>query len=325
MPRLAEYLELELRAARKQFRQLRERQPVPAGSRQVDFLPAETLLCLAASFLVQHSRYGGSTSHLAPEPVPSLARMFRRPPSSVLAKMANLDGSRSNGGKHDVSAGATLRDDPARMTSAYRTLLAAARAEGIGPEVLPDFLSLEAGGELFLLGQDELTEQELASSVRQALADATTPDDGFLETERILIAALRVGQHRFARSVLHNCGHACVFCGFAPPGERNQRLLVASHIKPWSRCVNSRERLDHRNGIAACPTHDVAFDQGLLSVNGRLSIHVAPVLERAVAAGEVAQHFFARPPLRHSLLLPEGADALEARYLRWHKDNVFAA
>ena len=41
--------------------------------------------------------YGGSTAHQAPELVPSLARLFSRPPSSVLAKTANLDGSRSHG------------------------------------------------------------------------------------------------------------------------------------------------------------------------------------------------------------------------------------
>lgn len=32
----------------------------------------------------------------------------------------------------------------------------AARAEGIGPSMLADFLGLEHGGELFLLGQDEV-------------------------------------------------------------------------------------------------------------------------------------------------------------------------
>ncbi len=47
------------------------------------------------------------TAYRAPEPVPSLAQLFSRRPSSVLAKMANLDGSRSHGGKWDVLAGAS--------------------------------------------------------------------------------------------------------------------------------------------------------------------------------------------------------------------------
>ena len=155
MAELADYLDLTVSRARPQFRELKLRRPVSSG-RQAVFLPVETLLCLAVSFLVNHRRFGGSTAHLAPEPIPSLARLFSRPPSSILAKMANLDGSRSHGGKWDILAGAMLRDEPVHFTHIYRTLMTAARAEGIGAERLPDFLGLEHDGEFDLLGQDEL-------------------------------------------------------------------------------------------------------------------------------------------------------------------------
>ena len=105
---LADYLDLTASQARQQFRELKLRNSVSSG-RQVAFLPVETLLCLAASFLVNHRRYGGSTAHQAPEPVPSLARLFSRPPSSVLAKMANLDGSRPHGGR-GVAARSTTNE-----------------------------------------------------------------------------------------------------------------------------------------------------------------------------------------------------------------------
>jgi putative restriction endonuclease len=81
---LADYLDLTVGQARDQFGRLLTRRPAPGG-RQVIFLPVETLLCLAASFLVNHRHFGGATAHRAPEPVPSLARLFSRPPSSVLA------------------------------------------------------------------------------------------------------------------------------------------------------------------------------------------------------------------------------------------------
>src|SRR5215831_1986044 len=125
-------MDLTVSHAREQFRSLLARRPIPG--RQVTFLPVETLLCLAASFLVNHRHFGGSTAHQAPEPIPSLARLFSRPPSSVLAKMANLDGSRSHGGKYDALAGAALRDEPAHFTRIYRVLLNAARTEGIGQD-----------------------------------------------------------------------------------------------------------------------------------------------------------------------------------------------
>jgi hypothetical protein len=149
---LADYLDQAVGQARHQFREIRRRSPVSAG-RQVVFLPVETLLCPAASFVVNHRRFGGSTTHQAPEPVPSLARLLFRPPSSVLAKMANLDGSRSHGGKWDVLAGA-------------------------------------------------------------------------------------------------------VFCGLNPGSFGGRRMLVAGHIKPWKESTPV-ERLDLRNGLAACPRHEV--------------------------------------------------------------------
>jgi len=195
---LADYLDLTVGQAREQFRALAARRPA-SGGRQVAFLPAETLLCLAASFLVNHRHFGGTTAHQAPEPVPSLARLFSRPPSSVLAKMANLDGSRSHGARWDALAGAMLRDDPARFSRVYRVLLQAARAEGIGPGRLPDFLGLEYGGELALLGQEELDISVLEAALRDQLSrDGGDTVQSVLETERIMLAAARVGQHVFA-------------------------------------------------------------------------------------------------------------------------------
>jgi putative restriction endonuclease len=244
---------------------------------------------LAASFVVNHRHYGHGTENRAPEPVPSLARLFSRPLSSVLAKMANLDGSLSHGGKWDVLAGAMLRDDPARFSHIYRVLLHAARLEGIGGDRLPDFLSLETGGELALLGQEELDISTLEAELREQIARrAATSPWSDLETERILLASVRVGQHVFAQHVLANCGGRCVFCGLKPAAFGAARMLLAGHIKPWKDSTPA-ERLDFRNGLAACPAHDVAFDTGLLTVNGGLRIHRASRLTDAVQEDPLAR------------------------------------
>jgi putative restriction endonuclease len=319
---LADYLDLTVAGAREQFRALLTRRRV-AGSRQVTFMPAETLLCLAASFLVNHRHFGGSTAQKAPEPVPSLARLFSRPPSSVLAKMANLDGSRSHGAKWDVLAGATLRSDPARFSEIYRVLFHAARAEGIGPARLRDFLGLEQGGVLVLLGQDELDPSALEAALQEQIAGQAA-GEGLSErdTERILLGAVRVGQHVFAQSVLANCGHQCVFCGLRPSWSGTKSMLLAGHIKPWRDSTPS-ERLDPRNGLAACAAHDLAFDTGMLTVKGGLRIHVAHPLAEAVRADPLARQYYGQPPLRDILLLPEGARAPAHKYLDWHRQRIF--
>lgn len=44
-----------------------------------------------------------------------------------------------------------------------------------------------------------------------------------------------------------------------------------------------------RNGLAACPAHDVTFDTGLLTVNGGLPIRVARSLAQATASDPLAR------------------------------------
>jgi Protein of unknown function DUF262 len=48
-----------------------------------------------------------------------------------------------------------------------------------------------------------------------------------METERILLAAARVGQHVFAHQVLANCGSQCVLCGLRPSAFGATRMLLA--------------------------------------------------------------------------------------------------
>jgi putative restriction endonuclease len=320
---LSDFLDVTVDEARSQWRSMLGRRP---AGRQVTFTPVETLLCLAASYVVQHRRYGSGSATRAPEPVQSLARLFTRPPSSVLAKMANLDGSRSHGAKWDLLVGITLREQPEQLSQVYRTLLASARAEGIGRDRLDDFLGIEQGGDITLLGQEKLpasaVEEVLKTQLERLLSGANDLDEP--ETMRALLASARVGQHVFARDVLRNCGDHCVFCGMAPREFGGARMLVASHIKPW-RDSEPKERLDHRNGLAACPTHDVAFDTGLLAVNGGLRIHLAPQLRRAFPIDPATRSFFDRPPLAEKLILPEGADPPETAYLDWHRERVYAA
>lgn len=322
----ADYLALGMPAARQQWHAIIGRTPA-VGGRQVNFSPVETLLCLAAGLRVDHRRYGGSTSHLAAEPVPTLARLFQRPHSSILAKMANLDGSRRNGAKYEVEVAGRLLSEPGRLAATYRLILTAARDVGIVGDTLPDFLELERNdATLQLLGQEELAQVDVETAVGQASASWVEERSDLEErvTQRLLVAAARVGQHRFASEVLRNHGHRCVFCGLMVrlDGTRAPEMLVASHIKPW-RVSTSTERLDARNGLAACPTHDVAFDTGLLTVNGGLRIHVQPTVAHATRSDPAARAAFGRPPLAERLLLPAGALPPRDEYLAWHHSNVY--
>ena len=317
-----DYVDITARAAHQQWIAILGRSSASPGQRQENFTPVETLLCLAAMYLVDSSRFSSAAAVRAPGPVPELARLFRRPPTSIIAKMDNLDGSRPKGNKNDILVAAMLRNDPELLAEAYRACLAGARAAGVEGRALPDFLGIEAEGQVRLLGQDELGTSVLELAVEEALE--TFADAGYedRETERIALAAVRIGQHRFARDVLANCGHACVFCGFAVPSAGPSHLLRASHVKPW-RDATRKERLHVANGVAACPTHDAAFDQGLLTIEDDLRVTLAPSLVCDRELRPAVQRYFESPHLYERVALPATATVVDVQYAQWHREHIY--
>lgn len=292
-------------------------------SRQEPFTPVEAILCYGLFFVVDPHRYGGGRTDQAPPIVHDLARLFVRPSGSITIKMKNLDGSIKHAGAHEWRFFAEMAADSSLFPPLYNRVLLAARDMGIGPGALPDFLDLEGVDEFDLLGQEELLGQrtfETVVAVHAAKRRARLLA-GEVETVRMAEQAVRMGQHRFAASVLDNYRHTCAFCGFAPRSLPKHRLLVASHIKPWADS-DDRERLDPRNGVAACPTHDAAFDTGLITVNGGLCVHRAPPLESSSQVDPEVDRYFG-PALKQKLMVPAGAAPPGQSYLSWHAEHIY--
>jgi len=93
-------------------------------------------------------------------------------------------------------------------------------------------------------------------------------------TEKDALIKARRGQGRFRE----NLGSIEKYCRITGVGD--QRLLVASHIKPWRSCANNHERLDGNNGLLLTPTMDRLFDRRYMTFedNGevRLSKQILP-------------------------------------------------
>lgn len=320
MRALGDYLDLTPEQARGQWGQILKRVRRP---RQEAFTPVEAILCYALFFVVDPHRFGGGSMHLAPKAVHDLATLFVRPPGSITSKMMNLDGSRTNAGKHEWEFFVEMAAAPERFPALYNLVLLAARDMGVGVDRLPDFLAIEGVDAFDLLGQEELSDRTLDTvvAVRAAKKRVALLAASEAQTTRMVEQAVRMGQHRFASRVLDDYAHTCTFCGFAPKSIPRNRLLVASHIKPWA-VSDDDERLDPNNGVAACPTHDVAFDQGLITVNGGLRVHRAPSLERSAIADAKVEAYFG-DALASALIIPAGAHGPGSEYLAWHRQNVF--
>jgi hypothetical protein len=127
------------------------------------------------------------------------------------------------------------------------------------------------------------------------------------ETMRKALVAARVGQGRFRADVL------VVEPRCRITGVEDQRLLVASHIRPWHRCPENEQRLDRFNGLMLTPTFDRMFDRGLLTFGDNGDLHVSPSVSGNVAhriALDIHQNV---GPFRED----------QKPYLEYHRQHVF--
>jgi predicted restriction endonuclease len=62
-------------------------------------------------------------------------------------------------------------------------------------------------------------------------------------------------------------------------GLSEPRLLIASHIVPWSR--DKKNRLNPSNGLCLSAIHDRAFDKGLLTLSDSYEVLLSEELKRS--------------------------------------------
>jgi predicted restriction endonuclease len=133
-------------------------------------------------------------------------------------------------------------------------------------------------------------------------------------TEIHATVKVRRGQQFFRQTVLTAYDVSCCVSGINVP-----RLLVASHIKPWSRFPT--ERLNPRNGLCLSTLHDAAFDAGLITLDDDLKVVLSKRLKKFFPQPALEQNFvpFEGQPIR----LPDKLAEPDGEFLRYHRDEVF--
>ncbi|HOE05143.1 MAG TPA: HNH endonuclease [Bacteroidales bacterium] len=91
------------------------------------------------------------------------------------------------------------------------------------------------------------------------------------ETEKLTLSKARVGQGEYRKKLLE----VCPFCPITLVSD--DRLLIASHIKPWA-ASNDFEKTDPNNGFMLTPTFDFLFDRGFLSFTDDRKTILSPFL-----------------------------------------------
>jgi len=116
----------------------------------------------------------------------------------------------------------------------------------------------------------------------------------------------RIGQSFFRKSLLKSL-NKCPFTNI-----NNPRLLIASHIKPWSKSDNI-ERLDIKNGFIFTPTFDLLFDKGYISFKNDKSLVISEILDT---------NTIDRLSLRNNEMIDTLPINGRVQYLEYHRDVV---
>ena len=90
-----------------------------------------------------------------------------------------------------------------------------------------------------------------------------------------------------------------------------QPLLIASHIKPWSKC-NDKERLDPFNGLMLAPHIDALFDKGLITFDTDGTIKISPKIDLK------NQKRLGIPSCKKLKIRPKSK-----KYFEYHRNHVF--
>ena len=219
------------------------------------------------------------------------AKLLKRTPASLGRKMGNLG-----------------RFDP--------TLA----ARGVG--------GLKNGAKMDKIVWDEFADrrEELASEydrIRTQLQGRglVVADDDLIKTPPGLVGVrltkYRKNQSFFRASVLSAYKGACCITGI-----NDSRLLIASHIRPWSKCKNGEDRTKTENGLCLSALYDRAFDKGLFTVDTKFKIKLSSSLKDHLTTASYNQHFAWLDNLE--ITLPSRGKPA-ADFLHYHNQNVFVA
>ena len=138
--------------------------------------------------------------------------------------------------------------------------------------------------------------------LEKCLASKTDPEK---RTEIETLIKARQGQGSFRKKLL-NLYPSCPLTGLDI-----ESLLIASHIKPWSKC-NNEERLDPSNGLMLAPHIDALFDSGLITFDTDGTIKISPKIDP-----ENQKRLGISPDMQLKIE-PESE-----KYFEYHRNHVF--
>jgi len=170
-----------------------------------------------------------------------------------------------------------------------------------------NFIPISEAPEGFTMGMGvEISELLPWLKKSSHLVIETIPDDMEIDIESLV--KQRRGQERLRIELMKYWDGKCAVTGIS-----TKELLITSHIKPWSECSSSHEKLDPFNALLLNVAIDKAFDKGLISFDNSGKILISPYWNKKEAniLG-----------INENMILRK-IDPKHIYYLEFHRNNIF--
>jgi len=131
--------------------------------------------------------------------------------------------------------------------------------------------------------------------------------------ERLAMVKIRINQSFFRKSVLLSYKNTCCITGIKIP-----ELLVASHIKPWSKDLE--QAANPENGLCLNALHDKAFDKGLLTITPEFKILLSPKMLKNKNE-EVVKNYFM--PYHQKDIIKPNRFMPGNEFILYHNEKIF--
>lgn len=164
------------------------------------------------------------------------------------------------------------------------------------------------------LSSDEITSNievknftEFENEVNNIEAEQKKLAEYMSPTEINVWVKRRIGQGPFRTALLQEFGNKCAISELS-----DARLLVASHIRPWSECDEGQHR-DINNGLLLSVTWDALFDKNLISFNDDGTMLISELLD-----GNTLEKL----GVSNKPSLPESYLKTRREFLEYHRKNL---
>ena len=161
---------------------------------------------------------------------------------------------------------------------------------------------------IFEYDEEEHMRQEREESRQEGIEQVNDLYDKLFELGRSEDVKRAVKDVKYREKLLEQC-HFCPFTMIS-----DERLLIASHIKPWA-ASNEKEKIDPNNGYILSPLYDKLFDKGYITFT----------INRHVILSEfISKYTWKQIGLQNNKFIKElPMNDKRINYLKFHHDSVF--